>query len=545
LDPSGRSGEPKPLPQKELQPPTPPEIVLPPVPPPPKGEAEKLFDTVRVFVREIRVTGSTVFPAEELAQVTLTYVNREVTSEDLEALRLALTLLYVNKGYVNSGAVLPDQTVTDGVITFQIIEGGLTDIEVEGNRWYRAGYLRDRFSLVAGLPLNINSLQEQLQILLEDPRIQRLNAQLKPGLKPGESLLDVQVEERVPYKFWFDFNNYQSPAVGAEREIFTLEHQNLTGNGDILMLRYGRSSGVNPLLDFKYSLPFTARDTSLGFEYRRNTFAVVEEPFTVLKIETESEIYTLTLRQPVYRTINSEFALELIGERLSSQTFLLGERFSLSPGARNGKSVVTAVRPAQEWVYRTQNQVIAVRSRFSVGVNALDATINKDNAPDGKFFAWLGQFQWVRRLGILDSQLIFRSDLQVANSPLLTLEQVAVGGRYSVRGYRENTLVRDNAFLASLEARVPLIRNSFWADFVEIAPFVDFGRPWNVKPPTPDPQSISSVGVGLRWALTVSTPFLLRPQFEVYWGYPLRKIKTSGNDLQDNGVHLQFILAAF
>ena len=45
LEPSGRSDEPRPLPQKELQPPTPPpEIVLPPVPLPPVGEAEKLFD---------------------------------------------------------------------------------------------------------------------------------------------------------------------------------------------------------------------------------------------------------------------------------------------------------------------------------------------------------------------------------------------------------------------------------------------------------------------------------------------------------------------
>jgi len=26
---------------------------------------------------------------------------------------------------------------------------------------------------------------------------------------------------------------------------------------------------------------------------------------------------------------------------------------------------------------------------------------------DGRFFAWLGQFQWVRRLGILDTQMIF------------------------------------------------------------------------------------------------------------------------------------------
>ncbi len=89
----------------------------------------------RVFVRQIRVSGTTVFSDAELAAVTQDYVNRFVTSEDLEALRLALTRLYVNAGYVNSGAILPSQTVTEGIITFQIIEGALTQITVDGNRW--------------------------------------------------------------------------------------------------------------------------------------------------------------------------------------------------------------------------------------------------------------------------------------------------------------------------------------------------------------------------------------------------------------------------
>lgn len=518
--------------------------ILPPFPPSLLPEFE-LVPREHILVREIRVKGSTVFSAEELAKVTAPYVKRELTAEDLEAIRVALTLLYVNKGYVTSGAILPDQTVVEGVITFQIIEGELTAIEVEGNRWFRTGYLRRRLSLGAGPPLRVNALQEQIQLLLEDRRIRRLNAELKPGLRPGQGVLDVRVEEEIPYKLSLDFNNYQSPAVGAERGILTLEHQNLSGNGDIITLGYGRSEGVDPLLDFKYSLPVTARDTTVSAQYRRNTFAIIEDPFTELEIESESEIFSLTARQPIYRTLNSQVALELIGERLSSETFLLGLPFTLSPGAQNGKSIVTALRATQEVVYRTRNQVIAARSRFSVGLDALGATINPGDEPDGKFFAWLGQFQWVRRLGILDTQLILRSDLQLTGDPLLILEQVSVGGRYTVRGYRENTLLRDNAFLASLEARVPLIRNTGWADFVEVAPFVDYGRAWETKPPTPDPGYISSVGIGLRWAATIPWPVPLRPQLEVYWGYPLKNVETPGGDLQDEGVHLQFSVVAF
>ena len=98
------------------------------------------------------------------------------------------------------------------------------------------------------------------------------------------------------YKLWFDFNNYQSASVGENRGIITVEHQNLTGNGDIMTGRYGRSDGLNPLLDFRYSLPISARDTTLSLQYRKNTFAIVEQPFEDLEIKSKSDVYTLAHR---------------------------------------------------------------------------------------------------------------------------------------------------------------------------------------------------------------------------------------------------------
>jgi|KBSSwiStaDraftv2_1062776.scaffolds.fasta_scaffold69690_2 hemolysin activation/secretion protein len=558
IDPTGRSGEPPPLPKQFEAPAQPPGTLLPPTPIPPQPTP---FPGLRAFVREIRVLGSTVFSPEDLAKVTDPYKNRELTSEDLEALRVTLTLLYVNNGYVNSGAILPDQTLTEGVLSYQIIEGQLSAVDVEGNRWFRDSYFQKRFLLDAGPPLNVTALQRRLQLLLEDTRIQRLNAELKPGLKPGEGILDVRVEERTPYRLITEYNNYQSPSVGENRGLVTLWHENLTGNGDVFFGQYGRSQGLNPLLDFKYSFPLNAYDTTLSYEYRRNTLSVIEQPFEPLNVDSKSDIYTFTLRQPVYRTLNSDFALELIGERLWLQSKLLGERFSFEPGAKNGRSVVSALRTAQEFVYRTQSQVIAARSRFSFGLNALGATINHNGLPDGIFFAWQGQFQfvqrfgqwfqalsqnpWVKKLGLLDSYGIFRSQFQYADSPLLSLEQVSIGGRYSVRGYRENTMLRDRAVLTSFETRLPVISNTAWADYLELAQFIDFGKGWLVNLKTPTPKDISSVGVGVRWALSFLRPIPIRPAFEMYYGYRLRKVVNPENSLQDHGFHLQFALEFF
>src|SRR5262249_61699864 len=87
-DPPGRSGLPS-LPTLEDQPSKPPESpILPPLPPPAPEERQRLPQQVHVFVRQIEVEGNTAFPREKLEEITRRYVNRELTTEDLEALRL-------------------------------------------------------------------------------------------------------------------------------------------------------------------------------------------------------------------------------------------------------------------------------------------------------------------------------------------------------------------------------------------------------------------------------------------------------------------------
>src|SRR5262245_13819690 len=83
--------EPPPIFREEPKPAPPPSPILPPVPAP--LLEREIMPTVRAFIREIRVVGSTVFSPEELGRVTAPYTNREVTAEDLEALRIALTRL--------------------------------------------------------------------------------------------------------------------------------------------------------------------------------------------------------------------------------------------------------------------------------------------------------------------------------------------------------------------------------------------------------------------------------------------------------------------
>lgn len=558
IDPTGRSGEPPgPLKEEFRQPTPPPSPVLPIVPLPPETGVPTQPGIVRVFVQYVHVIGSTVFSDAELAEVTAPFTNRSLLTEDLERLRLSLTLLYINKGYLTSGAIIPDQDVASGVITVQIIEGKLTRIDVEGNRWFRSSYLSDRLSLGSRTPVTLDPLQEQLQLLQQDRRIERVNAELRPGDQRGDSVLHVRVKDKNPFHASMEVNNYQTPLVGEIRGIGTLIHDNLTGNGDPLRLSYGQSSGAFPIVDASYALPLNRYGTTFSPYYRRFDFKLIEPPFDPLNIKTNTEIIGMSLRHPIYKTVTDEVALSIIGEHLFTQSFLFDGTpsqmtFNVFPGFQNGAATVSALRFAQDWTHRTLDTVLAVRSRFSVGLNVLSATINANpDTPDGQFFSWLGQVQAIKQFGenLLGMQLLGRMDLQLTDSPLFPLEQVALGGRYTVRGYREVTILRDNSFIASVEPRFPLLRWANGEPMVQFAPFMDFANGWNLGDNRPSvtapissfPDTLWSVGAGLRWNILPND----RASFEAYWGHQLKDVPKISNTIQDHGVHLGIVINLF
>ncbi|MGH8628610.1 MAG: ShlB/FhaC/HecB family hemolysin secretion/activation protein, partial [Gammaproteobacteria bacterium] len=327
------------FPEVPLEQPSP---ILPLPPPPPEQTAPALSAQLQVFVKKIKLTGNKVISNEELAEVYAPYENRTLSSEELQALRQALTVYYVNKGYINSGAVIPDQEVKEGIIEIQIVEGKLTDVELSGNDWLRDGYIEKRLRLGIEDVLNLQTLQERMQLLDEDRRIERLNAELTPGLEPGEGVLQVQIEEARPYEIGVSFNNRYSTSVGELRGEVYGAHYNVTGFGDVLTGHYGITEGTDSI-GASYSFPFTARDTRLNLYFDRGDSDIVEEPFDAIDITSETETFGLSVSHPLYRTPRRQLLTELVFERRRSETFLLGEPFSFSLGPQDGKSDVSVL----------------------------------------------------------------------------------------------------------------------------------------------------------------------------------------------------------
>src|ERR1043166_3384626 len=95
--------------------------ILPPLPAD-LNRTNQLPGAVSLFVREFQFEGNHAFTSTELKEVTRPFTNRQLSSGDLEQARRNVSLYYVSHGYLNSGAMIPDQDPMNGIIVLCIVE---------------------------------------------------------------------------------------------------------------------------------------------------------------------------------------------------------------------------------------------------------------------------------------------------------------------------------------------------------------------------------------------------------------------------------------
>lgn len=484
----------------------------------------------QIIVKDFNVVGSSVFTKQELNQAVKSYRNRPLTLPELFQVRSNITKLYTEKGYVSSGAYIPPQELNNGKVKVVVLEGKLEAINVSGTENLSPEYVSSRIETAAGEPINVDSLLSALQLLRLDPLIDNVSAELSAGIHPGTSLLDIKVQEADVFNVTTSFNNSRSPSIGTNQRGVGINHGNLLGFGDQFNFEYANTEGSDAF-DFAYGFPINAKNGTIKTAFGTNSNDVIEDPFTPLDIESKSRYYELSLRQPLRLQPNQEFALGMSFTRTESETFFGNERFFLSRGANDdGETKISAVRLFQEFVNRNDQEVLAFRSQFSVGVDVFNPTINGDGEPDSTFFAWRGQSQWVRRLDE-DFLFLLRGDAQLSGGQLVPLEQFRVGGVSSARGYRQDLSLGDSGLFASAELRIPVLRFQRFDGLVQIAPFFDIGTVWNSGDVEISNATLPSLGVGLNFSL--GSNFNAR----LDWGIPLTSIEAEDSSLQEDGIH--------
>lgn len=518
-------------------------------------EKQLLHDSVKIKQKvfeldQIVFEGNTVFSSEELSGQVSSFLHRLINLDDLEEIRRLITRFYIDQGYITSGAIFSQNFLEGRTLYLKILEGKIHRIQLKGQGKLREGYIKNRLIPDVRAPINIKKLENQFQLLLRDPLFEKLNGRLIPGSERGKAILNLEVVRSHPYQFSIISDNYRAPSVGAIALGVNSWVRNLTGQGDVLDFTFMTStpSGGDA---FQYSgnwlVPIGDFGTQFYFSFNKSNVSIIEEPLTNLNIKSNSFSVEGGMNQVLIDNLQRRLSFGAGLAFKNNETEILGQTFSFTPGLLTGKNQISAVRINQEYIERREKFVVAFRSTFSIGQDMFGATIQNNHLnPDSNFLSWLGQTRGIWNLPSLKSDLVLKGSVQISDDPLLPLERIAVGGRNTVRGYRENQLVRDNGYAASAEIHYHLASQKNSKRYFDLVPFFDYGAAWNHADSTPDKQTqgtdiqhIYSAGIGFQYRI---------PHFiaELFWAHRLAKnIANQHNDLQDHGIHFQARLDAF
>lgn len=497
-----------------------------------RPDPEAAGETLRVL--EIR--GNSVIPTNALLEVARPWMGQPANAADLEALRVALTRLYVERGFVNSGARLDAAGLSAGVLRIEIVEGRLTRLAFAGLAGLDEAYVRSRLWPDADRPLDLTELRERYQLLLDDPLIRRMNARLLPGDDPGTAALDVAVERAQPWSLSARWSNHRPASVGEQAFAVEAGLRNLTGRGDALRLTVQPDEHGHRLArsGLAWSVPVVYPGTQLTVQIDDGDSTVVEEPLAAADVKSRLTSREATLGHVLVENLRHRAALGVTWAARRNQTSIGGERFPFIAGVPDEGLRTRSLRLWQEYTYRSQRSVLALRSTFAHTRNNLRALPPGTGVAvlDNSARYWLGQGQYAQRLGDSGVQAVARATVQHTRDRLVTLDGLSIGGASTVRGWRENQLIRDRGAILNLELDIPVFGPGATDKSLSVLPFVDYGRGRNLGQAA---DAIGSVGLALRWR---SGPWAA----DAAWGW--RKSSTvdkarAGHSLQDQGFHLQ------
>jgi len=496
-DPSAPPDELPPL--EELFPPAAaPDSAAPP--------SEEVVPEAAIVFTDFRLQGSLAFDDADLTatiqEKDLLPTDRPASFSELVLIAQATRDYYTEKGYLLAEVNLVEVD-EQGVAILEVREWEIGDIEVTGLQRLRSGYVASRLALATDQPVAVERLQNALRLLQSDPLIRTFEATLGQDAAADTATLSIDVREAETFTADLNANNHRSESIGTTEQGVQLQERNVLGFGDRLTLTYDHTEGSDRWAG-NYMVPLSPHNTTLTLSYATSESTIIQPPFDVFDIESTSRYYDVSLRQPLLQTPEEELALGLTFSRWETESRflegLLGESVPLQTlgSDEQGRTRLSVLRFSQDWTRRDRDRVLALRSQFNLGLDVFDATVS-DQSPDGRFFSWQGQGQYVQRVAP-DTFFLLRGTMQLSDRPLVPLEQLALGGAGSVRGYRRDAITGDNGALLAAELQVPLLGIPEIGDgLLQIAPFVEAGWVWNNGDLEPTADTLAAVGLGLRW----------------------------------------------
>jgi len=429
---------------------------------------------------------------------------------------------YRERGYILAQAFVPEQTVVDGVVVVQVLEGRLAGIRAEGNERYGARVLERPFAGLIGAPIHKDEIESALLTLTNYPGITAFGV-LGAGREVGTSELTLRVQAEDRFGVQAVLDNYGSPFAGEYRGQVTFTYNNPLGRADRLQLiglyaldsadRHNRGAywGVD------YEIPLFSPRDSLRFAHLTNAYVIGANAASVLGTQTEGET---RVDEIGYR---HDFARTRLGTASLGAAFSIKRAAFAAPLAVIYEDKLATARLDGEWerIDTRFRGVNRVQFAYTHGFKDLAGSLG-DYDPASAMASRLGasgKFDKVtlelRRLQRLtrNTSLLLRLEGQYSDDPLVSLEQFSLGGPTSVRAYAASEVLAESGGIVSAELMFPVPglagRPAFggltWGQLLQLSVFADYAY-GELNPPLLPLQDASVELSGAGAAVQLSVP---------------------------------------
>lgn len=451
---------------------------------------------IRFTLNAVQFNSSQILSPSELEAVTQRYVHREIGVEDLYKIVDEINAIYDAKGYSNARAILTPQTIKQGVVHIDLVEGKTGKVSIEGNDSTRESFIRNRLSLEYGKVANFGDLQGDL-VRFNALNDAQLGLVLKAGEQEGTTDYLIQVQEPPRWTVRFFSDNAGSENNGEYRYGMSVSNASLFGRRDALTVTGLASEGTRSGA-ISYAIPLTPSGLKLALAYSANTVEIVSGPLKPLKVEGEGQAFSASLTHPVFTS-----------ERIRSQ---VGLEYTYQQSQTDFLSSIPWVDDKTEGIQIFYDRLLygersAFYQKYLYRHGSSKDKINKISKDYDKF-----QVNYLYQQGFSNNAVFsLRLDSQFATTDYLpSSEWFYIGGMYSVRGYTESLLGADNGVNVSVEQSVPLFSSS-----VSAVAFTDYGQIWGKN--AYQSKSLWSAGVGVKGSLGKHL------SFSTGVGFPLQK----------------------
>jgi hemolysin activation/secretion protein len=481
----------------------------------PVAEAQK----ITFKLNQIIVDGNTVYKKGELQTIAKPYLSRVVSLADIETIVQEITKKYRNDGYIISRALLPPQSIKNGIVRIQVLEGFVSQVEVKSDPGFAAPMVKTYGDQVlASKPLTIQTLERYLLLTNDMPGVNARGILTPSKNVPGAADLVLATEQKRASGF-VSYDNYGSRYLGPERFSAGADIYSIFTPGDATSVRGTVTKDPRELFSLALShsllLGSDGMRLTLGSSISNTAPGFLLAP---VEVRGRSEYLFADVSYPVIRSRPKNLLVHASFNYLNSRTNFSG-RPLYNDRVRYLKAGAT-FSMLDSWKGVNLVGFDLVQGLNAMGVSNSDQLVNRQllSRPDGRtdFTKLEANMSRLQSMSILSALSPTNSTLasvssqfsallaftgQYAFTPLLSAQQFGIGGSDYGRGYSPSEILGDRGVAGKFELRwnpnsqQALLRNT------QFYGFYDAGAIWNITTAggQVDKASLSSTGAGVRF----------------------------------------------